>query len=62
MIDNSYEPSDEEKREIEDMLNKEDEKREHLEEFQERLKNRKFYTFNSESHFAGWLRTHGIIW
>lgn len=60
--DEPYEPTEDERKEIEEILSQEQEKNEAKEEFQDRLKNRKFYTFNSESHFAGWLKINGIKW
>lgn len=49
-----YEPTDEEKEEIERMLNSEDD--------QIPFKHRDMFTFNSNSHWIGWLKVHGIIW
>lgn len=55
-MDGSYEPSDEDIREAEKILNENDR------EQQERPKNRLTFTFYSESHWEGWLRTNGIRW
>lgn len=70
-----YEPSDEELREMEELLRQEEELDTALSDssmqntswhnFINRKNdplNRVFYTFNSESHFIGWLRVNGIIW
>lgn len=51
-----YEPSEEEKREIEDMLNQEDEIRE------SKPRNRLTFIFENESHWEGWLKVNGIKW
>ena len=64
-MDESYEPSEEELKEIEDLINKDAE-----EEAKEgcgdcgtcKPKNRIKYLFNSESHWIGWLKIHGIKW
>ena len=53
-VDGSYEPSDEDIREAEKILN------ENCAEPQEKPKNRLMFTFFSESHWEGWLRTNGI--
>lgn len=55
-IDGSYEPSEDDIREAEKILN------EHDRECQKKPKNRLLFTFFSESHWEGWLRTHGIRW
>jgi hypothetical protein len=70
-----YEPTDEELREIEEMIRQEEEARDvvdgishkdsQYEKFKQRKpepKNRVFYSYSSESHWAGWCRIHGIIW
>jgi len=49
-----YEPDENEKREIEEIINKEEQKA--------LYKNRLTYNFNTEDHWIGWLRIHGIKW
>jgi len=59
----NYEPSEEELRELNEILNKEEEQKEFLQEFRDvKVKNRIFFTYSTESHWAGWLRIHGIKW
>lgn len=53
-----YEPSEEERREIEEILRQEEDR----ESIFYKIKNRKYYTFHSESHWAGWLKINGIKW
>ena len=57
--DGYYEPSDEEKREMEDILKQEDEKKK-LEK--KHGKNRLTFAFLTESHWEGWLKINNIIW
>ena len=54
-LDEPYEPSEEEQKEINEILNKEEFKR-------SPKSNRIIYYFNSEDHWIGWLKTHGIKW
>lgn len=54
-----YEPDEEEKREIEELLNNEDKLRDNNRPL---VKNRLTFVFNSESHWAGWLKVNGIKW
>lgn len=49
-----YEPDENEMREIEEIINKEEQKIV--------CKNRLFFNFNTEDHWVGWLRIHGIKW
>ena len=56
-----YEPSDEELREIEELLNRNDEIAEHYEE-EVKPKNRIMYTYDDEDIWRGWLHIHGIKW
>lgn len=58
----SYEPTPEELKEIEELINAEEEKEEALEELRFRVKNRIFIHYSSETHWEGWLRIHGIRW
>lgn len=60
MIDFSepYEPSEEERMEIEELFAKEEEHKEKT----KIIRNRVYVHFNSEDHWIGWLRTHGIKW
>lgn len=66
-----YEPSEEELREIEDMIREDEEK--DLEEYNKfnkfikrepepKTRNRLIYEFKTESHWEGWLKIHGIKW
>ena len=58
-----YEPSEEEMKEIEEVIKGSSKKYETIETLRNRLKTtRKIYEFASEDHWAGWLRTHGIRW
>ena len=57
--DGYYEPSEEEKKEMEDILREEDKKK-NLEK--KHGKNRLTFTFLTESHWEGWLKINGIIW
>jgi len=58
-----YELDDDEKKEIENILNQHKEMSYEGYNFKEPgTKNRLTYTYNSESHWAGWLRIHGIKW
>jgi hypothetical protein len=54
----SYEPTREEQEELERMLREDED----MAVLAEKLKNRKIFTFVSESHFEGWLKIHGIKW
>jgi hypothetical protein len=61
----SYEPTEEEKREIEDILNDIGQLEDSLKKYEgsnRRVKNRLFFLFNSEDHWKGWLKTNGIQW
>ena len=55
--DNIYIPDEEEQREINEILNREEEERN-----QPKVKNRIYHFFKTEEHFAGWLRVNGIAW
>lgn len=57
-----YEPSEEEKEELEEILKQEFENKHKCYDVRREIKDRKLFTFNSEDHFAGWLRTYGIRW
>lgn len=52
-MDNPYEPDENELRELDEIL-----KHEH----NNKPKNRLAFVFHTQSHFEGWLRTHGIRW
>jgi len=54
--DNPYEPDEQELRELDEILKHENDHLKH------KPKNRLVFDFYTESHFAGWLRTHGIRW
>ena len=74
-IDN-YEPSDEEIKEFEEMRRLEKEEEENdcdscskcgsfekfINKVPEKKKNRVTYTYQTESHWAGWLKINGIKW
>jgi len=62
VANNQYEPSDEEKQELENLLNNTEEERAAQENKQNRLKKRELFEFKSESHWIGWLRIHGMKW
>jgi hypothetical protein len=58
-LDDAYEPTEEEKKEIEEVLaHKAGEEK----KTSKTVKNRVFYNFNSEDHWRGWLKIHGIAW
>ena len=60
-LDDAYEPSEEEKREIEEVLSQRssDEKAAIR---SVKIKNRIYFHFNTEDHWKGWLRINGIAW
>lgn len=60
--EDNYEPTPEEMKEIEDLINQEEERHEAEEEFRGRIKNRIFFQYGSQTHWEGWLKIHGIKW
>jgi hypothetical protein len=57
-----YEPSEEERRDIEEILNHEAQKEKEENQILQKLKQRSVFTFKSDTHFEGWLKIHGIKW
>ena len=57
-MEEPYEPDDDEKRELDEILKEENNKNRKIVEH----KNRLVHIFYTESHFSGWLRTNGIRW
>lgn len=55
--EDTYIPDEEEQREINEILNQEEQERE-----APKVKNRIYHYFNSEDQFIGWLRINGIRW
>lgn len=58
----NYEPTEDEMKEIEDLINKDSEKEDSTNEVRYKIKNWVSYLFKSESHWEGFLRIHGILW
>jgi len=55
-MEQSYEPDEDEIRELNEILKQEDSKN------MKKPTNRLMHVFFTESHFQGWLRTNGILW
>ena len=58
--DSIYIPDEDEQREIDEVLNREELEKETA--LQPKVKNRVYHHFNSEDHWVGWLRINGISW
>ena len=56
------EPTEEELKEIEKLLNEDEAVREKEHKSETKQVNRRSYLFKTESHWSGWLRIHGIKW
>ena len=59
-MEDGYVPSEEEQKEIEEMLTREDQQHYNHRKFA--AKNRLTFLFASPSHWSGWLKTNGIKW
>ena len=61
--DDIYVPDEEEQREINEILNSEENRTQKIEENpKENVKNRLYFYFNDEDHWANWLKMNGIKW